>query len=1260
MSTRGLPRWVLGASALAASAIACGGGAKAPRGGDARAQVTRLVATVKEEAVGDPARAKDAYLDLLGALPAPEDPWHLVLAQASLDALVWREVSAFRDFTSDTALAYRTPSQGDAVRARLPKAYEDAEGPFAKGLVARALTELAEHRGDPDAAERWRGKTGCARQAVVVGPLAWNSITALHASDPLAAHDAPAPEVFTTPGPFQRALPPVTVRGLGCRIDLGATTSDPGVRDVIVDAKVKERGFIGVALRAQGPALLRVGGKVAVERPYELGGRHVVRFARVLVEPGTVRLLARVGMMQDGDAIEIGAWDATGAPIELRAPQPKERATARAIEVKPAGYPDARTPEERIALALGAMAGRDDRTAERLVADLARAASAPPEAALVYGRAIDTALDLPAIHRAERARAAYERVLEAWPSSWEAILAHAVLAGVRRGQGEMRIEMLRDLDQSRAKASPSALPLLDAFDAAVSGRDALYDRARASLERAKGPLEGSALLYEIDRAAVARGTLERMQVECSAAGARTSLGCYAALRELGDAGAARAELERLRRLRGAPDLYLSLSLHDALVARDVNAAQAIHRAMLPGERTLQALYGTRMLVADTNAVRSAPLPPIAGELLNAAPTARDAPAAIPPLLVAAGEDALAPFSGVAERVTAADRARPVMPNAATVILAHDERYDIDARGLLHYRMLDVRRVSGTTDVEDNAQAMPPGIEGKAMGRILRRRIFKKDGRILEPDRTPNAAQSHADLSQLEGGDSIEAIYEGWALPGETGDIGFDTPDLLPDRTAVAAASIAISLPVSLKAARWSHPLLGKPEETSSGGKRTLRYALKDRTVRRIENATPKMDRSVGVSLSTTSWENVGLALKETLASLDEHDPEVSRWAREASKGKRGSRELLGAIVEAAGAVVREASPGALSDLAIGSAPGPQSQTARTILTEHEGSRTWLIVRALRELGIASRVVIAEEEPYSADPSFPAEFGRFTHPLAVARVPDDNGGLEDVWIDADVPGPPLPAGRISPELRGRMLIDEDGRITPVPLGGGDDERDEIDLRLTLDAKGDAKGSFTILLRGRAAQDLAEALVRVVGFERQRTLRNVVLAWVPFANVDDVALSSSEGSWQVALRADVSVSGYAQLEGTKNPTWILPGIDPIHMVFPRPMATTLGSGYASVGAREDALSINRALQYHAHRRIELPPGAKVTKMPGPYERSTEALKATRRISVDGNVIEDDFVLGVTTGTVAPGDYAKFVESAHATDDAFLASTRVTPPR
>ena len=42
-------------------------------------------------------------------------------------------------------------------------------------------------------------------------------------------------------------------------------------------------------------------------------------------------------------------------------------------------------------------------------------------------------------------------------------------------------------------------------------------------------------------------------------------------------------------------------------------------------------------------------------------------------------------------------------------------------------------------------------------------------------------------------------------------------------------------------------------------------------------------------------------------------------------------------------------------------------------------------------------------------------------------------------------------------------------------------------------------------------------------------------------------------------------------------------------------TLGATYASRGARQNALSIESPLQYHFHRRIELPPGATVTRAP-----------------------------------------------------------------
>ncbi len=77
---------------------------------------------------------------------------------------------------------------------------------------------------------------------------------------------------------------------------------------------------------------------------------------------------------------------------------------------------------------------------------------------------------------------------------------------------------------------------------------------------------------------------------------------------------------------------------------------------------------------------------------------------------------------------------------------------------------------------------------------------------------------------------------------------------------------------------------------------------------------------------------------------------------------------------------------------------------------------------------------------------------------------------------------------------------------------------------------------------------------------------------------------------------------------------------------------------------------------HRRVELPKGAAVLKAPGPAEVRSSNLDARRAITVAQNVIEDEFALVVTTGTVAPAHYGEFVDSARKVDDSFLASTRV----
>lgn len=1255
---------------MAATVMACGGGqtsARTPAG--MKALAPSLTAAFREEAVGTHERAVDRYLQALDrAASGPEDPSSIAVVLASLDALVHRDVSAFSDVASSSALVDRTvgawASAASGLDAKLARVQEHADGPFSKALVANARLALAERHGDAAHASRLRAQVGCARHVALLGPTAWMPVSGVHEASPLDAFDAPLARSYPGPGPFLPAIVPSAVRALGCRIPLTAETNVPGVRDVVVDVDVPEAGDYGVGLRAAGEATLRAGGKLAILKPASVGSGEALRLARVHVDrAGVLRLVARVGMADDFATVELDAWDASGAPLRTHAPAVDARATVAASRVEAIALPESQDDEGRLALALAALAAGENHTAENLLHDRVARPDAPADLLLAYARAVRLASDLPRVDANERARGAFDRVLEAWPSSWEAMIEHAVLAGVRRGPTEARIEALADLDASRKKASPAQAAIVDAFDAAIAGSARVTDRARAAFARIEKSLAGTPLLHDVDRIVRDRTGAELAAFDCdpTVAADRSTLACQRSLLAAGDRAASERELERLRALADSPTLYLSLSVRSALEAGDVARAKAIDAAMTPGNRLLSTLY----------ALSGKPAPE---SLFERARTARDAPRALPGLLRAIGDDPLARWNGVAERVTREGEASSLAEGAATIVLAHEEVYDVDARGFVHGLVLDVRRVMGTTDVEANAEASAPALFGKETTRILRRRIFKKDGRVLLPEATPNAAQSHADLSQLETGDAVEAIYEGWALPDTAGNLGFDTPDLLPERTTVQHARIEVALPTTIHGSLVAHPLLGRPEEKTERGKRVLTWTVDQRPVRRIESGVPKMDREVGVRFATTTWNDVARALRETIADLDESSPEVRRWARENAAGKTSQRAVVEAIVEASGRAVKEASGIVLMDVALGGF-GSRATTARTILATHEGSRTWLVVRALRELGIRADVVVAENDPFSDNPDFPPHAGRFTHPLAVAHVVEaeageateahgdraPSGAPTDVWIDADVPGPPLPAGRVSPELRGRFALWTDGRIAKLPANAATSERDEVDQRLVVDAEGNAKGVLTVLLRGRSAQDLAEALVRLVGAERQQALRAIALAWMPFATVENVELSSTEGSWQVAIRAELSAPAYAQLQGTTpgTQTWILPGIDPLHYVYPRPYVTTLTAIYAGRSTRESALAIGRASQYHVRRRVELPAGAQVARLPGPFDARGPLLSAERRLQVNGPTIEEDFVLDVATGTVPRAQYDGFVAEARRIDDAFRASTQVKPP-
>jgi len=1232
--------------------VACGGPASKTPEHAATELPSAFVAAARAEMNGDEKKALELHgRVIVTALGVASDPHRVAAVLASLDAIAEGGPSALEDVTSHMALLDRTTDAAPTLTA-LTADYGLGNDPFAKGLIARTLADRAAESGDAANAERWRIASGCVRDVTVVGPVDWTRIASVREGGPLEKYDAPIAPAYTLPGPFGEKLPPVIVKGRTCVHSMSTLGTRHGVRDIVVDADVREEQDIGVVLQSDRAATLRVGGKLVIDRPSELGTDDVVRYARVHVGKGRVRIVARAG---DGD-VQISVLGQHGDPLTLDAPAVGVRATAAATAssgASPSDLPQPKNDAERTLFAAGALASGDVHAAEQMLAEPAKADAAAPELLLLYARAAASARDLDAVHRAERARAIDDKVLEVAPGAWEATLAHAKLAAVRKGASEAKLEALRDLDEQKKKGKVTDNPLFDAFEAALAGREGLHERANAALERARKSLGGTALLRDVERVVVQRSAEERVSFECATvpAAQRATLGCYYALRDIGKLDEARAELQRLRKVRAAPNAYATFALRDALVKEDMVAARAAYDALLPGERTLSAMRAIEGAPKDASALRA--------RLLSAAAESQDAPGALPPLLLTLGDDPATEFEGIGARLAAADRKSPSLASAATAILTHTERYDVAADGIVRYVYFDVRRVSGTTDIEENAAARAPDVLGRTTMRVLRRRIHKRDGRVLEPDRTPGATQSHAELAQLEQGDVVEALYEGVAIPSDTGDVGVDTPDLLPERTAVAHADIELRMPVGLKPALWVHPILGKAVETTVGDKRVLKWTLTEHNARRMEDGVPRTEREVGIVMGTTTWTTVGRALRETLTSLEAHDDEVAAWARSAAANHPPkSRELIEAIVAHAGESVREASGALIADFGYGFGRA-LSTTARTILVDHEGSRTWLIARALSDLGVPVDVGVSESEPYSADPGFPARFSRFSHTLAVAHI-----GGEDVWIDADVSGPPLPAGRISPELRGRVVLFADGTMKPAPSMSLEKDRDEVDLRLVVDDKGDAKGDLTVLLRGRAAQQIAGALLKLVGFEREKALFGIALGWLPFANVDKVQLSSTEGSWQIAIRAEISVPGYAQPAESKKPgakpsearAWLLPGLEPIHYLYPRSSVSTLGATYAGVAARESALSIRSAVQYHVHRRVELPKTAMVLKSPGPADVRSSNLEGKRAITVAQNVIEDEFSLVVTTGTVAPDRYGEFVDSARKVDDSFLSSTRV----
>lgn len=1252
----------IGFASLTVGAIACGAPPVVPQAPPSAKLAETFVDAMDGE--NDDPLAASKFLDALDrAVTNPRDPESLATAMAALDALVWRDVEPM-GIPGHQGIAYRSadmfPVVVDRLRVAFMSAGEKFDGAdtghlaFIRGFIAAALHELALHVGQDQAAMVWSERRGCATTAALVSPLDWASLRGLSEPSPIAASGAFA-ATFPGPQPFWATVEPQIISANACQLDPSATLTLPGMRALVVDIENPRPQRLHIALGSSNAAVVELAGSQIIQRGFESGDAYVTRLAKATVPQGRARLVVRVGYMNDGDNIEINVWGDDGLPLALKAPKAGDTASVTAISnIERVVVNPSREGDASYAVTVAALLGLGEgRAAEHLLETRALRESLTPRLSLLAARATLQADDLPDTKQLERLRAHTDQALKGFPNTWEGLLLRATLTERRRaaeGLSDALTELGVSPPASKDKPGPDkpiSNPMVLAYVAAAASRGKMIDISENAYQKLENAVPGSPLLSRVDTYIHSRVGPEAIKAACEGGGSRADLTCMHAHEQSGNAKTALEELGRVRRLRNSPEAFRDeeISLH--VLAGDLDSTMTAYDKTPPGHRRMLEALGFAAGKNRPDLVRP--------RLARDQRVARDAPYAIPILrrILSLEPDPAGPLEFEGQKLVERDRANNYMPGAGTVVLRHVERYAIDAGGVIRAVTYDLRRVSGTTDVAEGAVSYGPSFEANTTQRVLRRRIHKKDGRIVEPDRM-DAAQSHSDLSQLEKGDYVEQILEAVAIPDAGGQIVIDGPDLMPLRTGVREAEIELRRPASLRHSLWTHPFLGKPNERMEGTDKVSVWRLENREPRRMEDGVSRLEQFVTLSVGTQSWNAISRLVDDHIRSLEDKDPYVTRFAQEAAGNlaKTPSRALVDRVVAATGKRIKVSGGGELSDMAAAYSSGPQRTTARTILELGQGSRTLVIWRALRELGIDARIAVAETEPFSASPDFPPHVGRFRYPLVVARLPEG-----EIWIDADVDGPPLPPGRISPELRGRKALLADGQMLDVKSDASE-TGDRLDLRLALDNAGVARGTLSIELRGREAQALADALDTRVGSDRREMLRDVVLTWVPWADVEDVSLSSGEGSWEVTVQAKIAGFAFTQPETKDGKTLIVPGFEPVHIT--RGYAATLAAMYASQAGRESALSIERPIQYRVRRRIELPKTAVIARAAPPLDLKDAHLHASRTVKIDNGSIDEEFVLDLPTGTISAEEYDAFVQRVRSVDDAFLAGThmRVSP--
>ncbi len=700
-----------------------------------------LARGVVDEAHGNPTTAAEAFVRALAAAADNPEPQAPLVAWFS-----GRQLLALRGSVANLFARHRTTIDGLLTRPghlgwRAVAELED----WRAGEVYAAAEQPPEAY-DADVIRRM----GCAEKVRLAGPFGHGV-----ASD--AARSFPAED----PGPWPPAWPADPMRGTAPHVLPVTQTrclveADEQVQDGIFYAEsfFTTRGDRELVVAVQGAVALWIDGvQVLVRGPSEWGswqrfgahvsvadGRHRV-LARTL-NPGTsVRLLnpdgTAAGIVTDGDPAPAISVD---PPRVLDDPNPIEAFVHAAAAGDRSFSAD---PVMTALAAYGAHVDQMDDVASALLAPLVERDDAAPLAIEMASAFVSSDAAYPEDARAPRGRALRERALKRDPALWRAQLMTLVDDAQQRGPAEA-VDPLRRLAE-RVPAEPEILEQLAVLYGRLGWRgDQLHALANlaqrfpddvGALRAYLDALDDAGPAAEADRVAARIKKLDPdSEVDLDRALARH------------DYKAALTELGRLKTRR--PDRKETAEREADVLARSGNpsaAATELEKALAKHPRDVQARFRLADLAyakGDRGALRHA-----LASALQAGAGTDELRAAID---VVEGATDLEPYRkdgrAVIREYQAWEKAGHHMDGTAARVLDYSAIW-VHEDGSSDMLEHEIQKLQSQEAINAESETEPP------TGLVLRLRVIKPDGRVLEPE--PVAGKPTLTLPNLEVGDFIE-------------------------------------------------------------------------------------------------------------------------------------------------------------------------------------------------------------------------------------------------------------------------------------------------------------------------------------------------------------------------------------------------------------------------------------------------------------------------------------------------------------------------